>query len=196
MAVEPTTTPGPRSPADSRDGSSSPAAVPATTAPRRKDQRGDRHETELERVDRNLTELLGELRVALPGVQVLFAFLLVVPFNQGYSRMTPFDKDVYFATLLLTALASILLIGPTVHHRIEFRIGDKEHIVRTANRLAIAGLGTLALAMTGAILLVTNLLFGPAATIVTTACVLVAFAGVWYALPLRRRARVESDAPR
>jgi hypothetical protein len=196
MAAEPTTTPGPRPGADSRDGSPRRAAGPAATAPREKDRRGDRDETELERLDRNLTELLGELRVALPGVQVLFAFLLVVPFNQGYSRMTPFDKDVYFATLLLTALAAILLIGPTVHHRIEFRIGDKEHIVRSANRLAIAGLGLLALAMTGAVLLITNLLFGTAPTIVTTGCVLAAFAGVWYGLPLRRRARVESDAHR
>ncbi|MCA1689599.1 MAG: DUF6328 family protein [Actinobacteria bacterium] len=100
MAAEPTTTtPGPRPGADSRDGASSRPGGPATTAPRKKDRQGDRDETELERLDRNLTELLGELRVALPGVQVLFAFLLVVPFNQGYSRMTPFDKDVYFAGL-------------------------------------------------------------------------------------------------
>ncbi len=150
-----------------------------------------RDETEKERLDRNLGELLQELRVALPGVQVLFAFLLVVPFNQGYGRMSAFDKRIYFATLLCTALATILLIAPTVHHRIEFRRGDKAHIVRSANRLMIAGLTLLALAMSGAILLITNLLFGTRATVVATAATLAAFAGVWYGLPLHRRERID-----
>lgn len=149
----------------------------------------DPEETEHERLTRNLDELLAELRVALPGVQVLFAFLLVVPFNQGYARMTAFDKRIYFGTLLSTALASILLIAPTVHHRLEFRQGDRRHLVAQANRLAIAGLALLAVAMCGAILLITNLLFGAAATIVTTGAVLAVFAGVWYWLPLRRRLR-------
>jgi hypothetical protein len=147
-----------------------------------------RDETEKERLDRNLEELLGELRVALPGVQVLFAFLLVVPFNQGYARMSAFDKRIYFATLLCTVVASILLIAPTVHHRLEFRRDDKAHIVRSANGLAIAGLGMLALAMSGAILLVTNVIFGTTTTIVATVATLLAFAAVWYVLPLRRRA--------
>jgi hypothetical protein len=151
-----------------------------------------RDETEKERLDRNLEELLGELRVALPGVQVLFAFLLVVPFNQGYTRMSAFDKRIYFATLLCTVVASLLLIAPTVHHRVEFRRDDKAHLVRSANRLAIAGLGMLALAMSGAILLVTNVIFDTATTIVATAATLVAFAGVWYVLPLRRRGRLRS----
>ncbi len=155
---------------------------------------GDRDETEKERLDRNLTELLGELRVALPGIQVLFAFLLVVPFNQGYSRMTPFDKDAYFATLLSTTLASILLISPTVHHRLEFRRDDKAHLVRTANRLSIAGHAALALAMTGAMLLVSNFVFGTIAAIVVTATVLATFAIVWYALPLRRRATLPNPS--
>jgi hypothetical protein len=150
----------------------------------------DRDETGKERLDRNLEELLQELRVALPGVQVLFAFLLVVPFNQGYSRMSAFDQRIYFATLLCTALATVLLIAPTVHHRLEFRHGDKAHIVESANRLMIAGLGLLAAAMCGAILLITNLLFDTAATIVTTAAMLVAFGSVWYGMPLRRRARL------
>jgi hypothetical protein len=145
------------------------------------------HETEDERLDRNLGELLGELRVALPGVQVLFAFLLVVPFNQGYGRMTAFDRYVYFATLLATTLASILLIAPTVHHRIEFRRGDRAHLVDSANRLTIAGLVVLALAMTGAILLISNILFGTLAAILTTAALVGTIAAVWYALPLRRR---------
>ena len=150
---------------------------------------GDRHETQKERLDRNLTELLAELRVALPGVQVLFAFLLIVPFNQGYSRMTTFDRGAYFATLLATALASILLIAPTVHHRLEFRCDDKAHLVDVANHLTIAGLAALALAMTGAILLVTNVVFGTLPAILVTASVLGTFTVVWYGLPLRRRAR-------
>ncbi len=145
-------------------------------------------ETDKERLDRNLVELLGELRVALPGVQVLFAFLLVVPFNQGYGRMSAFDRHVYFATLLATTLASILLIAPTVHHRIEFRHGDRAHLVDSANRLVIAGLVVLAVAMTGAILLISNLLFGTGSAIVTTAAVVGTIAAVWYGMPMRRRA--------
>ncbi len=99
-----------------------------------------RDETREQRAGRNLGELLSELRVALPGVQVLFAFLLVVPFNQGVTRMTDFERKLYFATLLCTALASMLLIAPSVHHRILFRQRDKEHLVLSANRLTIAGL--------------------------------------------------------
>jgi Family of unknown function (DUF6328) len=146
----------------------------------------EREETPKERLDRNFTELLGELRVALPGVQVLFAFLLVVPFNQGYSRMTTFDKDAYFATLLCTTLASILLIAPTVRHRVAFRHDDKAHLVMASNRLSIAGLAALALAMTGAILLVTNVVFGTLAATLATLVVAGAFATIWYWFPVRR----------
>src|SRR5436305_11613606 len=89
-----------------------------------------RTETELERYDRNLTELMGELRVALPGVQVLFAFLLVAPFNARFGHTTPFERRLYFATLLLTLLASILLIAPTMIHRLQFRQGRKGYIVQ------------------------------------------------------------------
>jgi hypothetical protein len=146
-----------------------------------------RPETESERLDRNLGELLGELRVALPGVQVLFAFLLVVPFNQRFANVSSFDKTVYFVTLLCTTAASLFLIAPTVHHRITFRMQDKEHIVLVANRLAIVGLGFLAVAMTGVILLVTDFLFGTGTTVATTALVASAFALLWYAIPIRRR---------
>src|SRR5437763_16156153 len=107
-----------------------------------------RQETELERYDRNLTELMGELRVALPGVQVLFAFLLVAPFNQRFSTVSMFERDLYFAALLLTLLASTLLIAPTVLHRIEFRQGQKAYVVNTSNRLVIAGLFVLGIALT------------------------------------------------
>ena len=145
-----------------------------------------RDETEQERVDRNLGELLGELRVALPGVQVLFAFLLVVPFNNRFADVTPFQKNVYFVTLLCAAVASVCLIAPTVQHRVEFRHQDKEHIVVISNKLALVGLAFLAIAMTGAILFVTDFLFGAVTTAVATGFVGAAFALLWYAVPVRR----------
>lgn len=145
-----------------------------------------RHETELERYDRNLTELMGELRVALPGVQVLFAFLLVAPFNQRFGTVSKFERDLYLATLLCTLLASILLIAPTVVHRLAFRQGEKAYVVHTGNSLTIAGLSVLAIAMTSAILLVTHYLFGQTTAIITTAVVVGAFALIWFVLPLRR----------
>src|SRR6266576_3409824 len=118
-----------------------------------------RSETEEERLDRNLNELLNELRVALPGVQVLFAFLLGVPFTQRFSELVPYQEDVYFGTLICAAAATAFLIAPSAHHRIEFRLQDKRHIVFLANRLAIVGLAFLALAMTGVVLLVTDFIF-------------------------------------
>jgi hypothetical protein len=146
-----------------------------------------RRETELERYDRNLSELMGELRVALPGVQVLFAFLLVAPFNQRFGSVSHFERRLYLATLLCTLLASILLIAPTIIHRLEFRQGEKAYVVQTANRLTIAGLSMFAVAMTSAVLLITHYLFGPATAIITTTIVAVAFALIWFAVPVRRR---------
>lgn len=127
--------------------------------------------------------------MALPGVQVLFAFLLVVPFNNRFAEVTPFQKTVYFVTLLCAAAASVCLIAPTVHHRLEFRRQDKEHIVVLSNRLAIAGLTFLAVAMAGAILLVTDVLFGGATSAVATGLVALVFAVVWFVLPIARLLR-------
>ncbi len=148
-----------------------------------------RKETELERYDRNLVELMGELRVALPGVQVLFAFLLVAPFNQRFSTVSRFERDLYFATLLLTLMASTLLIAPTVIHRIQFRRGQKAYVVMTANRLTIAGMSVLAAALTSATALVTHFLLGQTTAIITTVLVATVLAGFWFALPLSRRRR-------
>src|ERR1700761_9467446 len=134
-----------------------------------------RDEREEERLDRNLGELLQELRIALPGVQVLFAFLLAVPFQQNFSKISEFEKRVYFATLLLTALSAALLIAPSAYHRVTFRYQQKHRLVFVANRLAIAGLAPLALAMTCAVMLITDVLFGTAATIVTVAAVFSTF---------------------
>jgi uncharacterized protein DUF6328 len=153
-----------------------------------------REETEDERLDRNLSELLQELRVALPGVQVLFAFLLAVPFQQRFTSISDFDKDVYFATLLLTAFSAALLIAPSAYHRLTFRYQQKGRLVFIANRLSIAGLAVLALAMTCAIMLVTNVLFGTVATtVVTTVLVLAMFFVLWALLPLKRRFRYRDE---
>jgi hypothetical protein len=148
---------------------------------------GARNETQLERYDRNLTDLLGELRVALPGVQVLFAFLLVVPFNQRFGGVSGFERGVFLATLLLTLLACILLIAPTIIHRIHFGLGEKAYVVRTANSLMIAGLAVFALAMTCAVLLVTHYLFGTVTSVITTGFVVCGFGAVWFAVPMRNR---------
>ena len=153
---------------------------------RRSDPGSGRHESEEERLDRNLEELLQELRVALPGVQVLFAFLLVVPFNQRFPEITDFQKTVYFATLLFATGATAFLIAPTVHHRVQFREQDKERIVVTANRYAVVGMALLATAMTGAILLITDLLYRSTTVTVVAAAVALMFALLWYVVPLRR----------
>jgi Family of unknown function (DUF6328) len=158
------------------------------------DRPSGRTETDDERLDRNLGELLQELRVALPGVQVLFAFLLAVPFQQHFTSISAFDKKAYFATLLLTAISAALLIAPSAYHRITFRYQQKNRLVFIANRLAIAGLATLALAMTCAIMLVTNVLFGTVATtVVTTTLVLAMFVVLWAVLPLKRRLKYRDE---
>jgi hypothetical protein len=149
-----------------------------------------RDETDPERYDRNLTELMGELRVALPGVQVLFAFLLVVPFQQRFARVSHFERDLYFATLLLTLLASTLLIAPTVLHRIVFQQGAKAYVVHKANQLTIAGLAVLACGLTSAASLITHFLLGQTATIVVAGGVGVTLGLAWFALPLRQRHRL------
>jgi Family of unknown function (DUF6328) len=144
-------------------------------------------ESEQERLNRNLAELLQELRVALPGIQVLFAFLLTVPFAQGFKEISEFEKKMYFGTLLATALSAALLIAPTAYHRVLFRQQEKASLVFVANRLAIAGIAVLALAMSSALLLITHLLFGTTAAVITTAAAVAVFAFLWALLPLRRR---------
>jgi hypothetical protein len=161
--------------------------------PREKDQtdrESGRDETEEERLDRNLAELLQELRVALPGVQVLFAFLLAVPFQQGFEKITDFQKGAYFGTLICTAIAAVMLISPTSYHRLTFRYQQKRRLVYYSNRFSIIGLVFLALAMTGAIMLITDVLFGTTATVVMTAATVLVFGFFWFGLPLQRRFRL------
>jgi len=145
-----------------------------------------RHETSLERLDRNLEELTGELRVVVTGVQVLFAFLLIVPFNVGFSHVGDFERTVYFVTLVLAALAAVCTIAPSAQHRFLFRHDDKQHIVFSSNRVVIAGLAFLALAMCGCLLLVTTKLFGITAGVLTASIGAIPFAVLWFAVPIRR----------
>jgi heme O synthase-like polyprenyltransferase len=153
------------------------------------DPRGSSEESERSSkdLDRELIELLNELRVALPGVQVLFAFLLTVPFTNRFNEVTAFQKDVYFAALLCALFGSVLLIAPSTYHRIRWRQRDKEQMLRTANRLAISGTVFLALGMCASILLITDVLFSIRSAAIATGITAGAFTWFWYGLPLLRR---------
>ena len=144
-----------------------------------------------EDLDRELIELLNELRVTLPGVQVLFAFLLIAPFSQQFERVNDLQKFAYLAALTFTALGSALLIAPTPYHRIRFRDEDKEALLRVANGLAIAGTLCVAVAMCCALFLVTDFLFASPVPAVITALVAGVIVIFWYTLPLVRELRDE-----
>jgi hypothetical protein len=144
-------------------------------------------ESKDERLDRELIELLNELRVVLPGVQVLFAFLLTVPFTQRFNEVTDLQEDAYFGSFLCAAVATVLLIAPSAYHRLQWRQRDKERMLVIANRLAIAGTVFLALAITGSVFFVTDFLFGALATGIVTGIVAGLFTWFWYGLPLTRR---------
>ena len=148
-------------------------------------------ESRKERVDRELIELLNELRVTLPGVQVLFAFLFTVPFSSGFERMTDMQRWWYFATLLVTAVSSAFLMAPTSYHRLTFRedVSEKERLVRTANRFAIAGIAMLSLAIGGAVFLAGDMLYGAGPAVAVAAAVTVVTGWSWFGLPLTRRGR-------
>jgi hypothetical protein len=149
-----------------------------------------RDETDTERLDRNLIELLQEVRVVQTGVQVLFAFLLTVPFSARFDEITGFQRGAYFTALVGTAAASVLLIAPTAVHRILFRMGQKEYMVETANKFALAGLASTAFAMVAAMVLVTDVMFGLGVALAIAVATAAAFAALWWAVPYRRRRRV------
>lgn len=146
-----------------------------------------RRETEDERADRNLSDLLQELRVALPGVQVLFAFLLTVPFSQRFSELSNFQQWLYFGVMITVALATVMLVAPTAGHRILFRRQQKEFIVTLSNTLALVGLLLLAIAMTGAIALISDFIFGTTTAVISTVVMATAFLGFWFFGPIKRR---------
>ena len=155
---------------------------------------GEPGESKQERINRELMELLNELRVALPGVQFLFAFLLVVPFQQRVQQTTDFQKDVYFVTLVAAVVATGLLIAPAAQHRILFRKHDKEALLRRSSRSAVAGTAVLAIAIVCAVLLVVDMLFSATQAWVTAGLVAVLLAWWWFATPLVQRARAGRDA--
>ncbi|WP_028059873.1 DUF6328 family protein [Candidatus Solirubrobacter pratensis] len=147
----------------------------------------ERNETELERADRHLAELMQEVRVAQTGVQVLFGFLLTVPFSARFASLAGVERILYFATLALAGAAAMLLIAPSSQHRVLFRCGDKPYIVRMANRYAIAGFACVALAMAGALLLVAEVVFGSGLAGLVGAAAGAGALWCWYLQPLRRR---------
>jgi uncharacterized protein DUF6328 len=146
-------------------------------------------EDEKQRIDRELIELLNELRIALPGVQVLFAFLLILPFSNGFSKVSQGEKIVYFAAVLCTMLSTAMFIAPTTYHRIRFRDHDKKRLIDISNRLAIAGTVLLAAAMSCAIYLISEFVFNVWVGVAATVFTALTFASFWYALPLRRELR-------
>jgi hypothetical protein len=155
--------------------------------PQQPKEEARRGEDEAERLDRELIELLNELRVVMPGVQVLFGFLLTVPFQQRFAEVTPFQKDVYFVTLLVTAASAAFLMGPSAFHRLTFRHGQKPYLIHLGTRQTITGLVLLAFAMNGALMLLTDVLFSSLTVVIVIACTGVLFTWLWFGLPLWRR---------
>jgi hypothetical protein len=153
------------------------------------------HETRKERVDRELLELLNELRVALPGVQFLFAFLLIVPFQPTAADLTDFHRQVYFVALLAAAVATGLLIAPAAQHRVLFRQKDKEKLLKRSNQSALFGLIVLIVAICAALLLVVDMLFSRTQAWVTTGLVAALMVWWWVAVPFWRRSQTEQDDP-
>jgi N-acetylglucosaminyl-diphospho-decaprenol L-rhamnosyltransferase len=170
--------------------------VPPPAAAGSPTQDAGRNETRLERCDRNLVELLQEVRVVQTSVQVLFAFLLTAALAARFPQLTAFQRAVYFVTLLAAGAASVLLIAPTAHHRILFRRGDKEHLVTVANRFTLAGLAGVAISMLGALLLVTDILFARSVALATTIVAALLCASCWSIAPLARRGRLARESPR
>ena len=146
-----------------------------------------RQETPAERDDRNVAELVQELRVVSLGVQVLFGFLLSLPFTARFSRLGTGQRDLYLASLVLSAAATVLLLGPVAYHRMVFRRGLKESLVRYANVMAILGLVAVGAAVLTAVLLVTSVVAGALAGALITAIMAVMLVALWFALPLARR---------
>jgi hypothetical protein len=143
--------------------------------------------TSSERLDQEWIELLNEIRILLPGVQVLFAFLLTAPFAAGFEKVTELQRDVYAIALMGALASTVCLVAPTTHHRIRWRKRDKEFMLHVANRSVIAGAAFLALSMSAAIFLVGDYLFSRWVAVLATIGVGSAFVVFWFALPLARR---------
>jgi len=149
--------------------------------------RDPRQESVAQRADRNVVELVQELRVAGLGVQVLFGFLLSLPFTMRFTKLSGAQRDLYVASLVFAALATLLLIGPVAYHRLVFRQGMKEQLVRFANAMAILGLAAVAGAVLSAVLLVSDFVAGAVAAGLITAVLACMIAVLWFAVPLTQR---------
>ncbi len=152
-----------------------------------------RHETEEERADRNLTDLIQELRVAGLGVQVLFGFLLSLPFTTRFSDLNGEQRVLYVVSLLLSALSTALLSAPVAYHRMVFRQHQKERLLRAANVLALLGIGTVGCAISTAVLLVLSVVYGGIVVPILGGLTVATFAGLWFALPLARRRSAQAN---
>ena len=142
---------------------------------------------EHERRNRQLDQLLQETRVIMPGVQVLFAFLLAVVFQQRFSQTTTFQRDVFLATILGATASTVCFIAPAAWHRVLFQQKDKRHIIKVANRFVISGLVLLALSMTFALVLVCDVVFSGTTAVVVPALAFSTFGWFWFLAPLIRR---------
>ena len=140
-------------------------------------------------LNRELIELLNELRVALPGIQVLFAFLLILPFSQGFPSITGVERAAYFIAFCCASAACACLIAPSSYHRIQFREHDKKNLLALANKLAIVGLVFLALAMTSVVFLITDFLFGSPWAPIATALAAGLYSWLWFGIPVLRHMR-------
>ena len=156
------------------------------------DERPERNETPKEQADRELLELLNELRVVLPSVTVLLAFLLAVPFAKGWTRVTTFQRDVFVVAFLASAVSVAFLAAPSSYHRLRFRQGEKAQLVRLGNTLAIVGIAAAAVALEAVVLLVIDFVLSRGAAIAAAAALFVVVATLWYVLPLRAALRDRS----
>lgn len=146
-----------------------------------------RDEDEAHRLDRNFSELLQELRVAQTGVQILFAFLLSIAFQERFAKLSTYQRDIYLATLVCAALTAVFFIAPVAVHRVMFRLHLKDEIVRYTGRMAAIGLVLLAMSMLGAVLLIVDVVSGPVPATIVTVALGIVFGTVWLALPLALR---------
>jgi amino acid transporter len=153
------------------------------------------HSEEERKRDRQMLELLNELRIALPGVQILFAFLLTVPFSMRFDALTSLQRNMYYVTLMAATLSAACLIAPSAGHRLRFHKGDRAWIVESANRLMIAGLVFLAVALCCSVLLITDLMFDGARVWIFPGAMAIVIVGLWFGRPLARHVRRESSGP-
>jgi hypothetical protein len=160
----------------------------ATQAPKRDDERDDqRDESDAEKLDRNTIELLNEIRVASGGIQFMFGFLLIVPFDSAFRRISTFERTVYFIALICVAISCVLLMAPSIHHRILFRHHEKRFLISVANRMAITGMVFLGVGFTGILIVLSDFVLGGVAPLLVGAGAVATIGGLWFVLPLGRR---------